>query len=186
MYMYYFCRQDLFKASNIIEIVGHTPITGAQLWTAGQKFTVPIPSQILQLDTCYGTDFPAFFDTTIPVMSHELILAFHDAGVDNFDEYPMVLKRMDTGEEYTNFKAVNFIGSIDCIDMDNSIYQLEDDEPEDFESIVIDERKTYGEKVFRLSVGPDFLVIHKDIAEQLSKKQFKALLLQKTEEYTGI
>ena len=184
--MFYFCRQDLFEANNIIEIDGHTDVTGEQLWTIGHKFSVPIPSQVLDLDHNYGTDLPAFFDTTIPVMSEELIQAFRDAGVDNFDVYPMVLKRMDTGEEYTSYSAVNFIGSIDCIDMDKSEYELdEDDDPEDFESIVIDESKTHGAKVFRLQVGPGFLVIHKDIADELSKKQFKALLLQKTEDYDG-
>lgn len=184
--MYYFCRQNLFENNNIIEIVGHTDVTGTLLWTAGHKFKRSIPQQILQLNPDYGTELPSFFDTTIPVMSEELIQVFHDSGVDNFDAYPMILKRMDNNEEFHNYKAVNFIGSINCIDLDKSVYELNKrNKPRRFKSIIIDDSKTHGAKVFRLSIGPDLLVIHKDIADQLIKHNFKALLLQKTEDFDG-
>ena len=36
------------------------------------------------LDPAYGTNFPDFFDTTVPVMSQPLINALHEIGIDNF------------------------------------------------------------------------------------------------------
>jgi hypothetical protein len=184
--MYYFCRQNLFEQNQIIEITGHTEVTGAYLWTAGQKFPEPVPRQTLMLNAEYGTNFPAFFDTTIPVMSDELIQAFRDAGIDNFDAYPMILKRQDTGEEYSNYKAVNFIGAIDCIDMDESVFKLNKrGKPRNFRSITINESKTQGAKAFRLAVGPDLLVVNEEVAEKLKPYNFLALLLQKTTDFDG-
>src|SRR5690348_6843439 len=118
--MYYFLRQDLFKATDIIEISGHTEETGKHIWVDGIRFTAPVPEQVLELDPAYGTTMADFFDTTVPVMSDRLIKAMHGAGVDNFDAYPMILRRTDTGEEWRNYRAVNFIGSIDALDRTKS------------------------------------------------------------------
>ena len=184
--MYYFCRQNIFQANNIIEIVGHTPVTGALLWTAGHKFSQPVPQQVLDLDPHYGTDLPAFFDTTIPVMSNELIQAFREANVDNFDAYPVTLKRIDTQQEFTDYQAVNFLGSLDCVDLEKSKYKLNKrNKPKRFKSVVLDGTKINDMKVFRLLVGPDLLVVHENIAEALDKLNFKALLFQKTEDFDG-
>ena len=183
--MYYFLRQDLFEATDIIEVVGHTEETGKHLWTAGARFEEPVPVETLELDPDYGTTLPDFFDTTIPLMSERLIEALTAAGVDNFDAYPMILRRTDTGEEYRNYKAVNFIGRIDALDKDASDCREDELGALVCESVTVDPARAGDAICFRLLDGPDLLVIHERVAKQLRKQRFVAVLIQKTEDYDG-
>jgi len=186
--MHYFCRQNLFETLGMIEIVGHTAETGEHNWIAGVPWTRPLRPQTLELNPESGTNFPAFFDSTVPVMSESLIAAFVSAGVDNFDQYPVVLRRADTGEEFTGYAAVNFRGAVDAVDLENSEF-TKDETFGDVEftgAIEIDCAKTRGLLAFRLTEGPGFLVVAESVAMKLQKISFPALLLQPTKDYEGV
>lgn len=185
MNMFYFLRQNLFQTQGMIEISGHTTVTSQYLWTAGVKFDKPMPRETLMLDPAYGTNLPDFFDTTVPVMSESLISGLVDVGIDNFDTYPVVLKRMDTGEEITGYSAVNFIGCLDAVDLANSEYRLRFGKPYFTGRITIDAAKTFGCKAFRLLKGPGFLVVSEKPAEVLRSKNYRSVLLQPTTDYKG-
>ncbi len=181
--MFYFCRQDLFNVNGIIEIDGHTETTGNFLWTRGHKFEENISEQVLMLNPEYGDKLPAFFDTTVPVMSDEMIAKLISLGVDNFDQYPVVLKRMDNGETFSGYKMVNFIGKIDAVDYEKS--GMVPRARQHYGAIHIDAEKTKGIKAFRLKRGTDLLVVNEDVAKGLMEENFLAVLLQPTEQYTG-
>ena len=183
--MYYFLRQNLFEVQNIIEVTGHTEVTGKYLWTAGTKFPEDVPVQNLALDAAYGTRMADFFDTTIPLMSDRLLQTLYDAGVDNIDAYPMILERPDTGEKWHNYKAINVLGRIDAVDLENSEYELSPTGIYEFESIVIDEKVSGDALCFRLAKGPDLIVIPEKIADTIRKRDFVAVMLQRTEDYDG-
>lgn len=184
--MYYFCRQNLFENLGVFEIVGHTDVTGQYLWTAGNKFSDPIPKQTLIIDPAYGTEFPDFFDTSIPVMSQSLIDAFHKAGVDNFDAYQVTLKRKDSGEEFEGYYAVNFLGCVSAIDFEKTEYTTKRRGRKKFDGpIYVDDNKAHSFKAFRLSEGPSFLVVSDQVAQVLKSQNFRALLLQPTTDYDG-
>lgn len=185
MSVFYFLRQNLFETQGIIEIVGHTAATSQFPWTTGIKFDQPVPRETLILDPAYGTTLPDFFDTTTPVMSKSLIDGLHDAGIYNLDEYPIVLKRMDTGEEITSYSAVNFIGCVDAVDLEKSEYRLRFGKPYFTGRLTIDPSRTLGCKAFRLQKGPGFVVVSEQPAKLLQSRGFRAVLLQPTTEYTG-
>ncbi len=183
--MFYFLRQNLFEFANVIEVVGHTEETGKHLWTKGVRFADPVPEQTLALNPEYGTVMADFFDTTIPLMSDRLLTALKGAGVDNVDAYPMILQRPDTGEQWRNYKAVNFVGCIDAIDMKKSNCRRSATGRLRCESITIDPHAVGDAICFRLKEGPDLLVIHEEVADRLRKQDFVAVLIQKTEDYDG-
>ncbi len=180
---YYFCRQNLFKSHGAIEIIGHTQDTGKFLWTAGHKFNEVLLKQTLFLDSAYGENFPEFFDTTVPVMSDNLINTFYDLGVDNFDIYDVLLKRKDTSEEFGGYKMVNFVGCVDAFDREKS--KFDEDAYKHRGPVFIDDGKVKGLKVFRLSEPTSLLVVSEEIASKLIEKNYFALLLQKTTDYDG-
>ncbi len=182
--MYYFLRQDLFKGQNIIEIAGHTAETGELNWIAGHPFAKPLSTQELVLDSSYGSVFPDFFDTAIPVMSEKLLTFLEHLGINNIDRYAAILN--DKGNKHQGFFAVNVIGCFDAVDLENSEYRLRFDEPYFTGKIVIDEAKVDGARFFRLLHGPGFIVMSQEIAEELMKHEWSAVLLEPTEEYDGI
>lgn len=178
--MYYFCRQNLFEETNTLEIVTPTD----RIWISGKKFSEPVSQRTLDLDPEYSTKLADFFDTSWPVMSDKLIQAFSEIGVKNFDSYPMILRRVGTGEKYYNFSAVNFIGEIDAIDRERSLFTP--NALRKFKSIVISSEKVGDLKSFRLVDGPGLLVVTEAVADYLRKWDFKTLLLQPTQEYDGV
>ncbi len=184
--MYYFITQNLVDDSNDIEIAGHTEVTGQYRWIAGHKFNKPMPVETLELDSDYGSDLPDFFDTTVPVMSKTLIQGFLDIGVDNFDRYPVILKRTDRGEEINGYEAVNFIGSIDAVDLESSEYEEDSFGDPDFEIVVIDPSKVKGANAFRLSSGPGLLVVSEKVAEHLKALNLSSVTLLPTEDYDDL
>lgn len=184
--MYYFLRQNLFESLGMIEIEGHTPETGAVDWISGHVFATPIANQTLMLDPSYGKNLPDFFDTTVPVMSDRLLSFLRKHGIDNVDAYPVTLQNKETGQKIDGYFAVNFIGCLDCVKLDESVYELTFGAPDFTGHIVIDETRVYGTNCFRIQGGPGFLVISQDIADALRKETWAGILVQSTEDYAGV
>jgi hypothetical protein len=182
--MYYFLRQNLFDAKNIIEIAGHTEETGTLNWIAGRPFSSPLGVQELLLDSKYGINLPDYFDTTIPVMSQKLLNFLKDLGVHNFYSYEVILNHKD--KIYKGFSAINVLGCLDGVDLDKSEHRLRFNKPYFTGKIVIDENKINGARFFRLLNGPGFIVVSHDIADSLMKQEWSALMLQPTVDYAGI
>lgn len=129
---------------------------------------------------------PDFFDTTIPLMSERLLRALRRAGADNIDDYPMILRRPDTGQEWRNYRAINVVGRLDAIDMSGSKHQpTASDAGIDFESIVLDKGAVGDSLCFRLDDGPRLIVIHEKIAAALAPLGFIAVMIQPLDEYDG-
>lgn len=183
--MFYFLRQNLFEELDMIQLVGHTPETGALSWIAGHKFAAPLSPQVLMLDPQHGNNFPDFFDSTVPVMSERLISFLVKLGVDNMDTYPVVLKNKISGEEVLGYFAVNVIGCIDATKLEGSQYRLRFGKPYFTGPIVIDDAKVHGASFFRTLYGPGFIVISQDIADALLKETWAGILIQPTENYAG-
>jgi hypothetical protein len=183
--LFYFVRQDLFNSRNIIEVVGHTAVTGEFQWISGVRFDRPVPNEVLELDPSYGTEFPDLFDTTIPLMSGRLLKTLRDSGADNLDAYPMTLRRIDTGETFDGYSAVNVIGCVDAIALNDSEYLMRRGRPYFTGKIAIDEAKVKGLEIFRLPRGPGFIVGNERISRILQQNDFKAMLLQPTTDYAG-
>jgi hypothetical protein len=183
--MFYFVRQNLFEALDMIEVVGHTEVTGALLWTRGVRFDAPVPLQTLQLDPRYGGRFPDLFDTTVPLMSDRLIARLHATGISNFDVYPVRLAHPVTGEVRDDYSAINLVGRVDAVDRASSPHRLRFGKPMFTGSVVLDADRTEGLEAFRLVHGPDFIVVSERVAEQLRDGGFAGLLIQPTTQFTG-
>lgn len=184
--MYYFMRQNLFQRLDIIEVVGHTEETSKHIWTAGERFSEQVPVQTLDLDPSYGKRMADFFDTTIPLMSERLVRSLRQLGIDNFDAYPMTLKRKDTGQTWKDYFAVNVVGRIAAVDMNRSLYRTMATGRPKFSKIALDPGAIGDAIFFRLALGPGLIVVHEKIKQDLSEKKFVALMFQKIEDYKGI
>jgi hypothetical protein len=183
--VFYFARQNLFEELGMMEVVGHTAVTGQFQWIGGIQFDRAVPRETLVLDPACGTQLPDIFDTTIPLFSERLLRYLRDNGVENIDAYPMLLRQRDTGELIEGYHAINVIGCVDAVDLGASVYRSRFGKPYFTGAVVIDEARCKGFEVFRLLHGPGFIVVNERVAGILSKGAFKALLLQPTSDYTG-
>lgn len=182
---FFFLRQDLFDDATGIEIKGHTDTSAQFNWVDGIKFDRPFPGDVFELDDAYGSNYPDFFDTTIPVMSPRLIEALTAAGVANLDTYPLVLRNPADGTERSDYKAVNVVGRLDAVDLSKSPHEVRRGKPRFSGAIVIDPRKTAGLLAFRLPYSPRFIVVAESVAKRLQSQKFDSVLLQPTRKFDG-
>lgn len=122
--------------------------------------------------------YAEFYYESFPLMSDKLIEALKEAGVDNIQLFPAVLKDLKTGFERSDYKVVNVIGKLKAADMEKS-------NPIDmggsgaiavgFKNLTIDMHNTHGLLLFRLAESITSLVIHESVKNILEKKEFKYL-----------
>lgn len=182
---FFFLRQDLFGDATGIELKGHTDTSAQFNWLDGVKFDRPFPRDTFLLDDAYGSNWPDFFDTTVPVMSSRLIDALRACGVSNLDTYPVVLRHERTGVEQVGYQAVNVIGRVDAIDLARSPHEVRRGKPRFRAAISLEPARTAGLLAFRLLVGPRFIVVTAPVAARLREGRFDSLLLQPTTAFDG-
>jgi hypothetical protein len=111
----------------------------------------------------------------IIVVSRLFLDALRQAGVDNFEVWPAILRDPETGEEWEDYFAFNEIGLLDVVDMDASecdtLMKGSDTIPPvvEFDEIVLNAKKTKGGKMFRVPQDTDLLFISGEVRATLVK-----------------
>ncbi|SIS70194.1 hypothetical protein SAMN05421766_103479 [Zobellia uliginosa] len=99
----------------------------------------------------------------IPIMSERFISALKNAGVDNLQTYPVILKNSKLGLIWEGFSVVNVFGLLKCVDLDlsegNKLLG-----GYNFKKLVIDVQKAEGTLLFRLYESPSTIMVHYDVA----------------------
>jgi hypothetical protein len=147
---------------------------------AGIRFdkSFPVPVVYLLDEEIGGTLWPTLL-LPQPVFHVSFLDALRRAGVDNIDDYPV--KFIDANDnEFAiadQYRAVNIIGLVDCIDLDKSEFE-EFEGMYIFDSITLDAGKIYGANAFRLAHEISYIVISSDIASRLNMASFPDVELQ--------
>jgi hypothetical protein len=161
----------------------------ARSWHSGTRFTQPPPQPIeVVVDEDFPGLIPEFTDVPLPLMTRRLVKALHEAGVDNLDTYKVVISDPTTGQKHQDHVAVNIIGKIAAADLRKSVYDASLPErmiSMDFDSVVIDEKKTRGAFLFRLAESVNAIVIHEKVKEHLEASGIDTLTFIPPEEWMG-
>jgi hypothetical protein len=118
---------------------------------------------------------------------HETLKAGMDSfGIENVKYMPVVLRDQESGEKENRYFLANIIGLLDCVDMSKSKTK-----PWvtgigfDFQSMVIDESKTNGAKIFRLKEDPTKVIINEELKQYFDDTDLLVgVELIKTEDYS--
>ena len=172
--MYYILSdQDLGDTVSLASI-GDGPVIEGVSWFRGVRFTTPIPQPLrFTLDPSVEGSLPYFFRWTIPLMHSDLIAGLREAGVDNIDVYDAVVRDDETGEEYTDFKAVNVIGKVAAADLSASKYSKDQATnliSMQFDSLAIDEKKAGPHLLFRLAECVSAIVVHEKVRNVIKSR----------------
>ena len=135
-------------------------------WISGRSFPEPPPTPIVvELEGEPEDVIVSMYSVGVLLLRDDILEAFKDAGVDNYDSYPAEIKNPNTDEILNNYKAVNIIGRVAAANLDESEH-VAHGEPVvdvDFDGLVIDEGKTRGLKLFRLAECMTGIVIHDSV-----------------------
>jgi hypothetical protein len=149
-----------------------------KVWRTGERFdqTFPVPLRCT-LDPRGGPDLPdAFLADRIPLFSDRLVEALRGAGVDNLDCYETELVESSTGKVYRQYKAVNIIGKVLCVDLEQSAYDPESQFPMiEFERIVVDPARIGVLRMFRLAENPAFILVAEPLKRVLERESWRGV-----------
>lgn len=112
-------------------------------------------------------DFPG---SEIMVLSDRFIDALKKAGVDNMQCFDAVLINPETSDKWeTGYKAVNFLGYRDCVDIEKSDCDEIGLGNFAFRDIAIDEKRAGGKLCFHIPQASHILIFHESVLDYLDE-----------------
>lgn len=117
----------------------------------------------------------------VSLMERRLVEVVQDAGVDNLEVFPAVIRDAETGEEIHDYVAVNVLGLVACADMALS----EADPIADvyaFDNLVIDPDKVQDLLMFRLAESQIEIIVEEQVAAAIEAGGFTGVVLTPLQE----
>ncbi|TQV76399.1 hypothetical protein FLL45_00070 [Aliikangiella marina] len=184
---YYIMRQyTLIEGSPAID--GVPDNVDSLEWIQGKAMTNPSDEGPLILDLALESgDYRGdIIDGFLTLYSDELKDALEKFGIDNVKFYPVRLRDQDTNETEGGYWLANILGLLDCVDLNKSkVKPWTTGIGYDFLSMVIDESKTNGLKIFRLKDDPTKVIISEEVKAHLESSDcLYGVELTLTEDYS--
>jgi len=162
-------------------------------WYHGHKLkiTVPIPLEyVLDIEEEPNSNIRTFFDCeSVPAMHNSLLEALQSAGVDNLELFPAHITNPNTGEVHKDYHAFNVLGLVSATDLENSTLMNKSDTvtllDTDFDSLVIDEEKTMGFRLFRLAENCSAIVVSEEVKVAIEERGIPGIVFYGPGEWSG-
>ena len=167
--MYYSLDYNLDYDALGLQMVGVERVPAPEVaWTMGVRCPTQVPEPIeCHLDPRSGPDMPDWI-AGFTLFSKRFVDVLKSAGVRNMDIYDAVVIDRERGKTYTNYRAVNLLGRVNCADMNQSVHLPGFDPPlMKFEKLVIDESRTMGLPLFRLAESVQFILISERVKQAI-------------------
>ena len=141
---------------------------GGVSWESGRSFpeTVAAPLRVDVVDGYEDDTEPLSYDSSVPMMSNDLLACLRTHGVDNIVSYPLVIRNKKTGEEIEGYSAINIIGLVSAADPGETVYSPDNSSrliDADIDRLAIDSTRTHGFLLFRLAECVTGVVVHRTI-----------------------
>jgi hypothetical protein len=160
-------------------------------WMGGDRWRVEVPANLVfEIDEDDEGTMVPFFNNGIPLMRADLLDALREAGVDNIDDYPALIRETRTGRQYDDYRIVNIVGAVRAADMAGSDVKASsfDDTPmisAFFRRLQLDEAAADGLLFFRLAEKVSAILIHAKVREHLARRGIKYLRFVHPNDWSG-
>lgn len=114
-----------------------------------------------------GEILPDFWANGFPAMSERFVTLLEEAGVDNLQKFPAIVKSEIDDTVWDNYYLVNILDLISCADLPNSDYTETFPGNYDFDDLAINAEKAKGALLFRLQESPSMIIIHKTVGKYI-------------------
>jgi len=158
-------------------------------WRMGRRLISKLPNPVVvKIMPGDPDDLKEMYYNDAIIMSKRLLEALQEAGVDNLDVYPCVIVNEGSGFRTEDYVAVNLIGLVKAVDIDNSNVTGGDGDhmlDTDFDGLTIDPKKARDYLMFRLAENTSAIVIHRSVKEHLVRKGFTMLSYVEPKDWIG-
>ena len=198
--MYFILRCPSLKneknGAALVHVDTYFELAGGALFKTGARLepeeveNMPTPVKIeFQTFQGYKGPPPELKDLGVTVMSKRLVDVLVQAGVDNLELFPAVLKNSSTGQEYDYF-VYNLLGLVSAVDRNASEQETFNGEAPNMDvaihKLVLDESKPHPYLMFRLAENVSTILVHHTIKEAIEHAGIDTLVFKKPEDYTHL
>ena len=127
----------------------------------------------------------AYYSTSAPLMSNELIETLQSCGVDNLEIHDAVIREESTGKEFHTHRAVNIIGLIAMADKSKSQTSSIGGLAQWVHKMVPDAAAARGNLLFRLQEGPSQIIVHEKIKDAVEARELPLIYFVPLEDFSG-
>lgn len=166
--MYYILKNDLYMDADIA-LNEPEDLSVELLFINGSVITMAVPNPMVFTTNAKAGDTMLDFQcSSFPVMSKRLLSLFQEAGVDNLQVFPAIIKSEEDGTVWENYFVVNVIEMIACADLSKSTYDEVMRGHYIFDELAIDSEKAKGALLFRLQEHSPTIIIHRDVGRYIN------------------
>jgi hypothetical protein len=176
------------SASHLYPLLRLVTPLAKPFWATGRKIPPSVPLLDFEFEVDGASQWLDFLKATaIPLFSPRMRATLQGCGVDNIDYYPARVHNLKT-DEIRDYHAANVIGRVECVDRKQSKFQPVADSRisiSSFESLVLDEQKIRGLKLFRSAEYGLLLLIDESVKERLEAEGLSGLMFIKPLDWDG-
>lgn len=153
------------------------------------------PTDVIELRTEKPTGrlphvYPEYCSNPIPLMTHRLVAALRQAGVDNLQTYETrLIDPLGTPPAPPDlYLAVNIVGRVAAADLSKSVLNPEVKErmiSMDFHSLAVDEKRARGALMFRLAENISAVLVHESVKKHVETSGIDTLTWLSPDEWAG-
>lgn len=166
-------------------------------WRTGKKSKRNLPELTLTSDAKYT---PKLSDVLLArieleLYSPKMVTTLQECGVQNIEYYPAVVVNHENGERIETYRAANIIGTIACLDVENSdvTYSTSSDKIIDVEEFSLLEDKIVATPdmdceplLFRLAEVDAIIIAHSIVVDHFEAAGITGIKFTDPQEYMGI
>jgi len=144
----------------------------------GDFITIPVDNpMIFTTNAKAGDAMLDFEDSSFPIMSKRFLKILQDAGVDNLQTFPIIIKSNEDGTIWEDYYGVNILGMIACADLSKSTYTEIMPGHYRFRELAIDAEKAKGALLFRLQEHSPTIIMHRSVGRHIKESDPEKTLL---------
>jgi hypothetical protein len=100
-----------------------------KVWISGEKIEQDQPKIVIVSNDNYSTVLTDLLLTQfeMQIASPGLVKIFENLGIENVDYYPVKIINHENNDAVEDYKAIQIIGNIECLDAENSVCSFDDD-----------------------------------------------------------
>lgn len=135
---------------------------------SGSEITLNLDAPLVYKTNAIASDTMVDFSKgSVTLMSRRFLDLLEEAGVDNLQKFPAVIKSEEDGTVWENYFAVNVLGMIACADLSNSTYDEIMPGHYAFDELAIHAEKAKGALLFRLHEHSPTIIVHKSVLKYI-------------------
>ena len=117
-----------------------------------------------------GDKLRAFHKSSFTIMSKAFLELVQQAGVDNLQVFPIIIKSTEDGTIWSDYFGVNILGVVKCADLSQSTYDEIMTGHYVFDELAIDASLINNQLLFRLQEHLPTIIMHRSVGRYIKDR----------------